>query len=276
MVQLRATSPLPVPSSPLLLPSVDRRSDIPKADMLFQKRLCLTASASRFEVGESLTAAAARQTGHTLARRVDYGFIDTLDASIRAFEGRVMTTIGEVNERVTDLATTQRQDAHKLYDKSTALEALIRAQEACITSLKAQTRALFRKLARTRDAERQDGPADAVSSSQGVANALAEYEANRSSGNGDDSHYSGSGRRTERATAYECTYTQGVADALAEYEANRSSGNGDDSHYSGSGRRTERATARECTYSDFLKCQPLNFKGTEGVIGLRKWNLYST
>ncbi|GKF91333.1 reverse transcriptase domain-containing protein [Tanacetum coccineum] len=50
-----------------------------------------------------------------------------------------------------------------------------------------------------------------------------------------------------------------VADALAEHEANRSK-NGDDIHDSGTGsRRTERAT-RECTYSDFLKCQPLNFK----------------
>ncbi|GJR01295.1 reverse transcriptase domain-containing protein [Tanacetum coccineum] len=53
--------------------------------------------------------------------------------------------------------------------------------------------------------------------------------------------------------------TQGVADALAEYEETRNSGNGDDSHDSRSGRRTERAT-RWCTYSDFLKCQPLNFK----------------
>ncbi|GJR97522.1 hypothetical protein Tco_0269696, partial [Tanacetum coccineum] len=59
---------------------------------------------------------------------------------------------------------------------------------------------------------------------------------------------------------------QGVATALAEYEANRGSGNGDDSHDSGSGRRIERAT-RECTYSDFLKCQPLIFKCTKGVIG---------
>ncbi|GJX53436.1 hypothetical protein Tco_0281805 [Tanacetum coccineum] len=50
----------------------------------------------------------------------------------------------------------------------------------------------------------------------------------------------------------------------AERDANRST-NGDDSHNSGTSvRRTERA-ARECTYTDFLKCQPLNFKGTEGV-----------
>ncbi|GJU51777.1 reverse transcriptase domain-containing protein [Tanacetum coccineum] len=27
----------------------------------------------------------------------------------------------------------------------------------------------------------------------------------------------------------------------------------------------------ECTYNDFLKCQPLNFNGTEGVVGLTQW-----
>ncbi|GKE45547.1 putative reverse transcriptase domain-containing protein [Tanacetum coccineum] len=29
--------------------------------------------------------------------------------------------------------------------------------------------------------------------------------------------------------------------------------------------------ARECTYQDFLKCQPLNFNGSEGVIRLTHW-----
>ncbi|GJT11223.1 putative reverse transcriptase domain-containing protein [Tanacetum coccineum] len=35
-------------------------------------------------------------------------------------------------------------------------------------------------------------------------------------------------------------------------------------------RRTERV-ARECTYPNFMKCQPLNFKGTEGVVKLIQW-----
>nr|GFB22723.1 hypothetical protein [Tanacetum cinerariifolium] len=60
---------------------------------------------------------------------------------------------------------------------------------------------------------------------------------------------------------------QGVTVALAAHDALRST-NGDDSHNSRTGvRRTERA-ARECTYTDFLKCQPLPFKGTEGVASL--------
>ncbi|GJZ30239.1 putative reverse transcriptase domain-containing protein [Tanacetum coccineum] len=56
---------------------------------------------------------------------------------------------------------------------------------------------------------------------------------------------------------------QGVTAALAARDANR---NGDDSQTLGmGGRRTERI-ARECTYQDFMKCKPLYFKGTEGVI----------
>ncbi|GKA15460.1 putative reverse transcriptase domain-containing protein [Tanacetum coccineum] len=31
-----------------------------------------------------------------------------------------------------------------------------------------------------------------------------------------------------------------------------------------------------CTYQDFMKCQPLNFKGTEGVVGLTRWKQCST
>ncbi|GJT19213.1 putative reverse transcriptase domain-containing protein [Tanacetum coccineum] len=63
---------------------------------------------------------------------------------------------------------------------------------------------------------------------------------------------------------------QGVTAALAVRDANRST-NGDDNHNSGMGvRRTERA-ACECTYTKFLKCQPLNFKGMEGVAGLSQW-----
>nr|GEZ29287.1 reverse transcriptase domain-containing protein [Tanacetum cinerariifolium] len=63
---------------------------------------------------------------------------------------------------------------------------------------------------------------------------------------------------------------QGVTSALAARDALRST-NGDDSHNSRTGvRRTERAT-RECTYTDFLKCQPLPFKGTEGVASLSQW-----
>ncbi|GKD09594.1 reverse transcriptase domain-containing protein [Tanacetum coccineum] len=57
---------------------------------------------------------------------------------------------------------------------------------------------------------------------------------------------------------------KGVTATLATRDANRST-NGDDSHVSGIGVRRTKRVAKECTYPNFMKCQPLNFKGTEGV-----------
>nr|GEV30952.1 hypothetical protein [Tanacetum cinerariifolium] len=65
---------------------------------------------------------------------------------------------------------------------------------------------------------------------------------------------------------------QGVFGALAEQDADRSR-NGDDSPDSGSDGRRRMPVARECTYTDFLKCQPLKFKGIEGVIRLTQWTV---
>nr|GEV94049.1 hypothetical protein [Tanacetum cinerariifolium] len=41
--------------------------------------------------------------------------------------------------------------------------------------------------------------------------------------------------------------------------------------YTAGNNKTRGYVARECTYQDFMKCQPLNFKGTEGVVGLIRW-----
>ncbi|GJQ98884.1 putative reverse transcriptase domain-containing protein [Tanacetum coccineum] len=61
---------------------------------------------------------------------------------------------------------------------------------------------------------------------------------------------------------------QGVSAALAARDANK---NGVDSHTSGTGVRGSERVSRECTYQDFMKCKPLYFKGTEGVVELTQW-----
>nr|GEV70013.1 hypothetical protein [Tanacetum cinerariifolium] len=119
------------------------------------------------------------------------------DDMVADIEDRAPTTLKELSQRVTDFGATPARDTHEM----------TREQEPA------------------RDLEPEDEPTDTA---------------------------------------------QGIADALAEYEAHRSSRNGDDSHDFGSGGRTEPA-ARECTYSNFLKCQPFNFIGTEGVVGLTQW-----
>ncbi|GKG06053.1 hypothetical protein Tco_0326139 [Tanacetum coccineum] len=65
---------------------------------------------------------------------------------------------------------------------------------------------------------------------------------------------------------------QGVADTLAGRTIQRNTNLNDDvSQGSGSGITRPVHPTCECTYSDLLKCQPLNFKGTKGVVGLTQW-----
>ncbi|GJT20232.1 hypothetical protein Tco_0878938 [Tanacetum coccineum] len=81
-------------------------------------------------------------------------------------------------------------------------------------------------------------------------------------------------RRVEEAlAAHEATR---AANALETENQSQNGSDGDNGNGgNGNGRnenpyenvRGDRPVARECTYQDFMKCQPLNFKGTKGVVG---------
>ncbi|GJS53365.1 hypothetical protein Tco_0626727 [Tanacetum coccineum] len=59
--------------------------------------------------------------------------------------------------------------------------------------------------------------------------------------------------------------------AMIDQALLQNSTNGDGGHSSQEDNRRNMQTARPCFYTDFMKCQPLNFKGTEGVVGLTRW-----
>nr|GEV71236.1 cysteine-rich receptor-like protein kinase [Tanacetum cinerariifolium] len=157
------SSPLPqIPSSPLPLSSLPTTSPrYAEAPLGYRARARFTPPTGRFEVGESSSATAARQVRHILAHTVDYGFINTMDASIYDVESRAMTTMRMVNDKVTDLATTQRIQA---------MEAQIRALHRVVDVLQRQRARdedrltahiqhehdRFRELIRTTEAEPQD------------------------------------------------------------------------------------------------------------------------
>nr|GEV66444.1 hypothetical protein [Tanacetum cinerariifolium] len=71
------------------------------------------------------------------------------------------------------------------------------------------------------------------------------------------------------ATTIERLITQHVAEAMTAYEANQNNQNGDGNPHINAGGVVP--FTRECTYKDFVKCHPLNFKRTEGVVGLTRW-----
>ncbi|GJZ94124.1 reverse transcriptase domain-containing protein [Tanacetum coccineum] len=63
----------------------------------------------------------------------------------------------------------------------------------------------------------------------------------------------------------------GDADTMIDQALQGNSTNGDVSHSSHMADRRNVQTSRPCFYADFMKCQPLNFKGTKGVVGLTRW-----
>ncbi|GJR37979.1 hypothetical protein Tco_1213663 [Tanacetum coccineum] len=86
-------------------------------------------------------------------------------------------------------------------------------------------------------------------------------------------------RNDMSVAAIEKLIARHIVDALLDYEANRNSGNGNGNgnnnrngnHDSRDGSQRPLHTACGCTYKEFLICQPLNFKGTEGDVGLAHW-----
>ncbi|GJW45927.1 putative reverse transcriptase domain-containing protein [Tanacetum coccineum] len=162
-------------------------------------------------------------------------------------------TMERVNQRVTELATIVRQDTDELYvrfedaqDKraflrarvntlSAAIEAHVRTLEAQVATLMDQTSSLQTQLTTT-------------------LGRIQTLEA-RDLGPQDEPAEAG----------INC-----VADALVERDGDISI-NGNDSHDSGTGERRQVSIVCKCTYTDSLKCQPLNFKSTKGVVGLTQW-----
>ncbi|GJS32904.1 hypothetical protein Tco_0531286 [Tanacetum coccineum] len=144
----------PTPSPLLFLPSTSRRADIPEADIPPQKRLLLTVPTLRFEVGESSAAVAARHPGSTVARRVNYSFVDTVDASVRASKRRTMAAIEDaqrdfaalrddvdtLRRYLSSLCTTHEQERVKAPQALDRSEAHNRALEARIAALEAGAR----------------------------------------------------------------------------------------------------------------------------------------
>ncbi|GKC31711.1 hypothetical protein Tco_1039005, partial [Tanacetum coccineum] len=264
------SSPLPpLPASLFIPPPVDRREDIPEAELPPRKRLCLTAPTSRYEVGESSTAAPRPTGGH----RADYGFIGTIDAEIRRQRAKEVgygirdvwvDPTEAVKERVDGLVEDRQfhYETARLLDQ----EALV-SREAWAHSVGLSSAVHYELQAYRTHTQMQD------------YRQIAAFSA-RDRTHVDDLEGAGLFAAAARAAAaavaaapmtavvVEQLIEARVSAALANHETLRNStnGHGDGSHNSDTGIRGTVRTPRECTYKDFLNCKPLTFKGTEGVV----------
>ncbi|GJT39123.1 hypothetical protein Tco_0938988 [Tanacetum coccineum] len=194
--------PLPTPLPPLLLPSTDHRADRPEVCLPPQKRLCI-ALGPRYR----------SERAHLLL------LLDQLEDEILVdMPGAPATDETELSRRMTNLVTTVRQDTDEIYRR------LDEAQEAKVTEIAAlpatdharqaqlvETLRLVSTMQTQKMSPKRTtraNPADTTATTymtnaqlkamidQGVTDALAARDADRST-NGDDSHNSRMGvRRT--------------------------------------------------------------------------------
>nr|GEV57559.1 hypothetical protein [Tanacetum cinerariifolium] len=229
-----------------------------------------------------------REIRRDLERKVGYEITDSWDEIVESLQGAPVSTDTELGGYIKEFETRVRRDTDEIYSRlDDEQNQMIEIREIHAANRRRQIvtsemlRADHRRSAeikglRIADRTRQQQLIQTLTVMQTLQGQVTTLQGQVTALQGQKKM---APKRTTRSTAdQETTNTtsvtnaqlqvmidQGITAALAARDALRST-NGDDSHNSGLGvKRIERAT-RECTYTDFLKCQPLHFKGTEGVV----------
>ncbi|GJZ78057.1 hypothetical protein Tco_0642729 [Tanacetum coccineum] len=216
---------------------IHMRDDIPKEGMPPQRRFVLTAPPPGCDVAESSAAAAARPP------RGQYDLVDTVNARhglIRS-PGHDARTIDRAADRV--------EDVGYLHDARTNCRD-IRLE---IDVVRGQRTAYETELHK-----RQRAEDDAIRQMMRihVLEARAQIDTVEDTGSSSND-----------------AMTPESIQAMIDQEIQRNSTHTQDdaSRSSGGGLKRPVQPARVCSYTDFMNCQPLNFKGTKGIVGLSQW-----
>nr|GEU73322.1 hypothetical protein [Tanacetum cinerariifolium] len=272
-----------IPSPPLppplyIPPSVDRWDDILEIEMPPHKRLCLSTLGSKYEIEESSTARPTKDRG------IDYRFVSTLDAEARrrgireigygirdtwvdpaeTVPGIAPMTVREVNTRVTKLAELHEHDTHDLYalledalDSRTRISQRV-AMESQRFDLLMEDRLAHHETIHIMEEEAY--AAREARQAQMVETLLVMGDMRREMGDMQAELLAlreHPRRARQLGGMLESLITRMLLGMLivTSHEDNQ----------------RNMQTARPCFYADFMKCQPLNFKGTEGMVGLTRW-----
>ncbi|GJY42573.1 putative reverse transcriptase domain-containing protein [Tanacetum coccineum] len=235
-------------------------------------------------------------------REIGYGITDSWDEIVETLQGALVSTDTELVQYMTAFETRVRQDTDEVYTSDLAhaevmsLRTTVLAQMSEIRELQDADRkrqaviSEMLKAEQRRSAEMREGDsttrigdhlAGAGDSPTRTGHSITGI-GYRTTGTTGTRWKKWHPKRATRSTSITTTpaptatttttvtnaqlqamIDQGVTAALAARDATR---NGVDSHTSGTGVRGSERVARECTYQDFMKCKPLYFKGTEGVI----------
>ncbi|GKD68739.1 reverse transcriptase domain-containing protein, partial [Tanacetum coccineum] len=238
--------PLPTSSPHLLLLFVDCKEGVPEVTLMPQKRLCIACD-HRYEIEKCSSAPTTRPSG---GFRADYCFIGTLDAKIRCDLDReigygITNDIDEIYVRLDDA----QDDRLVMSDQLNLLcrDRLSHASTARLMESKARASREAWVSIDVIDMERSE-----VKALQTTTQMVA--------------------IQSQQRPARDPTHLDVSEEANTEHEIQRNNNlNGDGSQGSGSAITRPVHSTRGCTYTDFLKCQPMNLKGTKVVVGLTQW-----
>ncbi|GJX74005.1 putative reverse transcriptase domain-containing protein [Tanacetum coccineum] len=268
--------PLPLPPSLYIPPPVDRRDDIPESEQPLRKRLCLSTLGSRYEIGESSTPDPTEQSG-------------CAEEEANLSQRQMLTRRIESSNDHNRSNPTHHDHMHQA--KIAALRESDRRRQAQI----AETIRLMRDMRREmsdmqaellahreqQGRARQPGPDARILDHQDASGDADSHVYNYCILSArslymhlilGDKFHAPMTARIEYPTdnSHPNNMTPEIRKQV-DQALQRNSTNGDASHSSHGDDRRNVQTARPCYYVDFMKCQPLNFKGTEGVVGLTRW-----
>nr|GEW77070.1 reverse transcriptase domain-containing protein [Tanacetum cinerariifolium] len=279
------TEPLPqIPSLPLRIPSPPPNSpthiEIPKSFLLLWKRLRFASPTPiRGEIYGFVDGVDVAP-GHPMSRELDYGITDTWDELETAIMYVIMEDAQDDRSQLRGRVNLSCELSFSSYDKERErLGWLVRLGDYpwMLETMPAADRRRQRVIKEllAADHKRQVQLTKALRLLKGLHTQMIKFQRHHGPAKG-PAQPDAPGEAVITTPAPETTTTtlvtnaqlqamidQGVTIALAARDVNR---NVNDSHTSGTGRLVQ--VAHVCTYLDFLKCQPLNFKGTEGVVGL--------
>nr|GEW64735.1 hypothetical protein [Tanacetum cinerariifolium] len=192
----------------------------------------LTAALGRIQILEAARVLTHPEGSTPAAMEVGYDITNAWDDLVGAIQEIAPTTVEGVNQRVTEISTTFDLETNMRY-------AMIKEKRDDQVLQRAQANRLFR-----------DKRYHAHTAS------LMEGEARAS--------------RTDWAQSMDASVAARFVVIALHTQVSAQQTEIIDLWAADCARRTERVT-HECTYPDFMKCQPLNFKGTEGVVKLTQW-----
>ncbi|GJZ26473.1 hypothetical protein Tco_0570726 [Tanacetum coccineum] len=245
MIRLRAETPstshpLPLPTSspPWQSLSSDHRTDRPEITLPPRKRLGIDLG-PRYEIGESLSAATTRPIG---GRRTDYRFVGTMDTEIRR------RTAEEVSYRIRDVWIDLREAIEEVAPMTLEGDRQTQIYQSVETLV--DDSQYHYETARLLDQE-----ALVSREAWGRLHEAADQRARTTDSDDELQSQHGLVKLADCTRSFVILLFRLPSKGLLLRN----------------GVLKAVQVAHECTYPDFLKCQPLNFKGTEGVVGLTQW-----